>query len=165
MRKMVLFAAAFSLAAPLAFLAPGTASATTCSPTQTGKQCDGQSPTGTGCSVGAYTAEQVTAYDSGYEIGWVQLRYSPACRTVWAKVLALYPSPVINGIQTYSGGVIHRNSDNVEISCPTVNFNTGDNGWECETNMLYDASVTSFAKGILMDPRIDNYKTWDTLSY
>jgi hypothetical protein len=142
MRKLMVVAGAFSIAMPLTFLIPGTASAATCS----GYGCDGVSATASGCSSDAYTAEQVNVYDShesGIELGYVQLRYSPSCRTVWAKT--------VNFNEGYVAAVVHRNSDGVTESCSGGTYSSSYGGWACQTNMLYDGNVTSYAWGELED--------------
>lgn len=47
---------------------------------------DGKSPVSTGCMNGAYPAWQGSVWRGGYgEIGWVQVMYSPSCKTNWVR--------------------------------------------------------------------------------
>jgi hypothetical protein len=60
-----------------------------------GAGCDGGWPVPSGCSAGAYTVFQVSRYDfTSRTTVTVQLRYSPGCRSVWAKI---YGSGAPNG--------------------------------------------------------------------
>jgi hypothetical protein len=52
-----------------------------------GAGCDGSYPVPSGCSIGAITLFQASGFD--FESGTiitVKLRYSPNCRSVWAKI-------------------------------------------------------------------------------
>jgi hypothetical protein len=49
--------------------------------------------------------------------------------------------------------VVHRNSDGAQESCAggSGSYSSGYGGYACQTNMLYDANVTSYAVGTLTD--------------
>jgi hypothetical protein len=65
----------------------GPASATPATRACLGAGCDGSWPVPTGCSNGAYTVFQASGYDFASRTRvTVQLRYSPHCRSVWAKL-------------------------------------------------------------------------------
>jgi uncharacterized protein DUF2690 len=46
-----------------------------------GDYCSGQDPETTGCSAGAYTVTSV-----GYNGGTLEVRWSPTCKTNWARI-------------------------------------------------------------------------------
>jgi hypothetical protein len=56
--------------------------------------CDGKDPSAEGCTAGAMTVEQediINVNGSSFtKLGTLKLRYSPACKTLWAKVTAAY---------------------------------------------------------------------------
>ncbi len=52
-----------------------------------GAGCDGSYPVPSGCSIGAITLFEVSGFDfTSRTTVSVQLRYSPSCRSVWAKI-------------------------------------------------------------------------------
>ena len=110
----------------LALLTPGTANAAT---------YDNKWPDETGCSNTA-----VTIYTVSQATGKLELRYSTACRTVWARI-TVYPNALIKDPQAW----VVRNSDGrnnggiVKISSP------GDGSIVAFSEMLNDAGVTSYA--------------------
>jgi len=106
--------------------------------------CDRQDPDvlGPHCNSDAWTVlsqELLGDFTHTPSGKYVLLRYSPSCRTVWAKIKDV-PGPTGNS----SGCTIwiHRNSDGTEIA-KTPLFGTQHNTiW---TEVLYDADVTSYA--------------------
>jgi hypothetical protein len=68
-------------AAGLPALSAGAAQAATCS----GYGCDNQDPVATGCDAGAYTVTSAPITYQGITYGTVELRWSPACQTNWAR--------------------------------------------------------------------------------
>ena len=77
-----LFMAAVLLAASLVGLTVATAApaaAVGC----WGDYCSGQDPESTGCSADAYTLAADESYGTG---AYVELRWSPTCKTEWARV-------------------------------------------------------------------------------
>jgi Protein of unknown function (DUF2690) len=151
----LLAALAIPLAAGAAFLVSPTASAATTSATVgcSGYGCDGTDPSSTGCAANAITAEQQTEYEangSGYAVGYVQLRYSKTCRTVWTRIIVFYAAP-----DGYEGiGTIYRNSDHNQVSCYayTNDYSISLGGYTCYTLQEYDGGVTSAAYASLYDP-------------
>lgn len=130
---------------------PGTSAArvvplVTCS----GHGCDGTNPDSTGCSAGAITASIASGTITNIFIGaaytvLVELRYSPTCRTVWARVKTNDPVATEQGI-------IHRNSDGRQAGCGPGTFPPIDGSlFGCFTTQLYDGGVTSSAEGIVTD--------------
>jgi len=106
---------------------------------------DGQDPHYNNCSATASTKASKPIYLQGNSsmgtIGHIQLRYSSACRTVWARV-------IITTEPTGDFAEINRNSDGAWQSC----YGGGDwqaslGGYSCYTPMLNDANVTSYAYG------------------
>jgi hypothetical protein len=99
---------------------------------------DGTDPTSTGCGNTAVTEKQVNVGPYG---AYVQLRYSTACRTTWAKLFnGNAGSP---GDCAASYAIIHRNSDGREYKAV---WGSGDSG-SIHTLQLNDAGVTSYAIG------------------
>lgn len=85
LRRMCAAFAAVAIAAGIGLFAQSTAAeaATYC-----GNVCNGKNPqtffvNGVYCATDAYTA--ASAYNASYGIT-LQLRYSPTCRTVWARI-------------------------------------------------------------------------------
>lgn len=105
---------------------------------------DGSDPNTTGC---ASTARTIYSLDlSGRAL--VELRYSTACRTTWARVTK-YSSDSSNctigatGMQfNCVSARITRKSDNQTYPC-----STRANERSCYTKQVNDAGVTSFARG------------------
>lgn len=157
LRRSSLGALVISMSALAAFLVPSAASATTdaaatvrCS----GSSCNNTDPASTGCSATATTVKEVEAYEadgSGIAVGYIDLRYSTACRTTWARFVAFYPSEdgEIDGAVS-----LVRNSDGRSESCQAYNtsFSSTLDGYTCYTDQLYDGGVTSYASGYVYDP-------------
>lgn len=155
MRRFSLVAVAMALAAGTAFLAPATASAATTAAAVScsGYHCDGTDPSSTGCAATARTVEEKNAYEangSGYEVGYVQLRYSTACRTVWARMVVFYPAA--NGYEGQASAF--RNSDHQNENCwaYTSDYSSSLGGYTCYTLQEYDGGVTSAAYATIYDP-------------
>lgn len=55
--------------------------------TCSGNGCNGLDPEQTGCAVGAYTVK-VSGGTVSFQTGSVELRYSPTCKTNWARVFS-----------------------------------------------------------------------------
>lgn len=105
---------------------------------------DGQDPVSSGCSAGATTVDSRGLFD-----GQVELRYSPSCRTVWARVTI--GSGSFNHSYSLWAEVI-RTNDWAYMSCTyggPGSFSNSTNGGEigCYTPMLDDAFMTSEATG------------------
>jgi hypothetical protein len=93
-----LIAGAITLTAIPIILAAATlpARAAGCS----GMSCDGQDPVQTGCVNGAYTVASDYIYESGVVIGRVDLRYSPTCKTNWARTISYIGPETIDAVIT-----------------------------------------------------------------
>ncbi len=109
-------------------------------------QYDNVNPEASSCKNTAKTVKSVNIYGSdfcnGKYLGTLDLRYSTACRTVWARVRAIanfYAPGDWEGAFCW----IHRNSDNKELRY-THRSSDGKTVW---TNMLNDKNVTSKAIG------------------
>jgi hypothetical protein len=103
---------------------------------------DNVNPETSACSNTAITALVANIYYGGSWVGSVELRYSTACRTVWARVNGPRGVP---GDSSGPTGFVHRNSDGRQLS--TSHCNSA--GTSCWSNMLNDAGVTSYAKGTI----------------
>lgn len=95
---------------------------------------------------------------NGKYLGTLELRYSTACRTVWARLRAIadfYEPGDWAGAECW----IHRNSDGRELRF-SHRSSDGKTVW---TNMLNDKNVTSYARGGIdsicgtIDKRTQNY--------
>lgn len=102
-----------------------------------GDYCSGQDPHGTGCDADARTLASDYSYGTPYA---VELRWSPTCKTEWARVSAhAWPGGdslgVVQPSTGYSQGYSSRNSDYVwsrMIYSPTrcVYAWWQDQGWD-----------------------------------
>ncbi|ONI92228.1 hypothetical protein ALI22I_05440 [Saccharothrix sp. ALI-22-I] len=103
---------------------------------------DGTDPSATGCAADAITARSDYGDINGVNRVFVELRYSPRCRTAWARMTSVnLPNCVVNA-DWCGGATVHRNSDGREYSCITPNGTHG-----CYTRQVNDAGVTSYARG------------------
>lgn len=110
-------------------------------PATSGYGWDGQFPDTTPCAASAKTVSQATIYNGNAVIGYVQLRYSTTCRTVWGKVIAYYNQGVgerADVTRAHPGG--HE-------ACTWTQYSSSDKGYVCFTRMLYDAGTYSEAYG------------------
>jgi hypothetical protein len=126
------------------------AHAATASVTCSGTGCDGKSPETTGCATGAgsYETAALSGTDptTGIPIsGLIELRYSPTCRTAWARI------QVYDTYPTSTEAQIFRSSGGSE-SCYILSYSSSLGSYTCYTAMLYDGGVTSYAIG-----EVDNY--------
>lgn len=65
----------------------GKASAVSCY----GDYCSGKDPEATGCSAGAVTVARNDEYYNA-KIRWIEVRWSPTCKTNWARINMMNPS-------------------------------------------------------------------------
>ncbi len=90
-RHYVMAALAMAICSAALLVSAHSAQAATCS----GYGCDGKDPAATGCSSGAETVKSkyievyVASKESEERVGRLDLRYSPSCRTNWARVTFL----------------------------------------------------------------------------
>ena len=167
LRKSLFAAFGLSLAAVIAVLVPSAASAATpavaaaatpaaaAAVTCSGSKCTNTDPASTGCSATAITAEQTEAYEangSGIPVGYVQLRYSTACRTTWARYVDFYPAPDSQELEGQVS-VIYSNQSKSEF-CQNYNtsYSSSLGGYTCYTDQLYDGGTTSYASAVMYDP-------------
>ena len=97
-----------------------------------GYTCDGKDPA-------VYCNDGVTVASTGVGPAYLELRYSPTCRSVWARISNAGYDPAS---QLAGWAQIHRNSDGRAYRCSVYSGSTG-----CYTMMLNDANVTSYAEG------------------
>ncbi|MFJ9908893.1 DUF2690 domain-containing protein [Streptomyces sp. NPDC101152] len=103
---------------------------------------DGQDPIASGCAASAITAEQNNIFiPSGIAVGVIQLRYSTACRTVWARVVSTVP----NGEAEV--GRNPPNSASQWCGGSNLQWSSTVGDYTCYTPMLNDANMTSYAYG------------------
>jgi hypothetical protein len=86
-----------TLAGAALFVAPSVeASASTQSVGCYGDYCSGQDPMGTNCAADAYTVASAGVYGT-YGQQYVEIRWSPTCKTNWAR--ANFPTGNIKAVQ------------------------------------------------------------------
>jgi hypothetical protein len=104
--------------------------------------CTGYAAAQTYCVDDAEIIYSVNIIDSttGTVVGNLQLKYSPSCRTTWARV--------VSGLGYGSEAEIISNSKaNLWLTC-----NGSDGvGVGCNTDMIDDADMTSYASGDVYD--------------
>jgi Protein of unknown function (DUF2690) len=152
-QKRSMLAMSAVAAVSLAILAPATAASAAPAVTCSGHGCDFTDPETTGCANTAITAESANIYVSGVKVGWIQLRYSTACRTVWARVV----SPKY----TNGGADVVPNTGGSSALCgPPLKYSSTAGGYSCYTAQIYDGGITSYAEGT-----VDGSPWYATLSY
>jgi hypothetical protein len=137
--KAAIPAIVFAAAAPLFFLVkvPLAQAATTCY----AGGCNGQLAANTTCAADSYVAEQANIIQPGGTtvIGNIQLKYSPSCRTTWARVIG-------NEGYTTDPPWAEAISSSSSIDDPTCT-GSGAPGTGCNTTMIDDLGLTSVARG------------------
>jgi hypothetical protein len=147
-RKYMLASATLALTASSVVIgvAPGADAATICS----GTGCQGYAAAQTQCAKDAEIIYSVNKYVGSTLAGNLQLKYSPSCRTTWARAV------------TYLDDEVKATdiSSNAVMPCQSA---VGQNG--CNTGMIYDAGITSHATAeVYYDDQLKNV-TWSTGSY
>jgi len=105
---------------------------------------DGSDPSSTGCASGATTVESATVKNANATFGTIELRYSTACHTAWARLTLNYTQSACG---TASAGYdcahayVVRNNDGRTYSCTISKGQT-----QCYTPMVYDKGLTSYAQ-------------------
>jgi hypothetical protein len=133
--------------------------ATACSPSSHGNWCNGTSPQLTGCAATGIRAPGVPVsyiYSGSTQVGYVELRFSTACRTTWARVFYLTGF----GSTSWIGAGIVRSDGTsydygVDDTCTMGQY--GDTF--CRDNVgpgvgvygyqVYDGGYTSYAMGFV----------------
>jgi hypothetical protein len=134
-QKIKLLVATATACATLLALTPGSAQATS------GYGYDGLWADQTSCANDVRTAKSTSVLTQGQLSavwGKIELRYSPSCRTVWARVT----TPTLPLTQAAS---VVRNSDGKYQRCDGRLWSSTLNSYYCITAMLYDGGVTSYA--------------------
>ena len=111
---------------------------------------NGVNPANTVCANDARTVQSARLTTSGGSRAIIELRYSPTCRTAWARISgASVPQP-----HDSSGGLarVQRN-DGLSYSCQAGSDGT------CFTAMVNDAGMRSHAYGE-DDTSITTYSAW-----
>lgn len=95
-------------AAALSLASPAQASAATQSVGCYGDYCSGQDPMATNCAADAYTVASAGVYGT-YGQQYVEIRWSPTCKTNWAR--ANFPTGNIKAVQEtgYTAGYGNSN--------------------------------------------------------
>lgn len=144
LRRYAGVAGALAVSTALTALGTGTAQAAA---------YDNTDPASTGCANTAQTVASAAIYDSSgtTELGYIELRYSTACQTIWARVTTF--NGYVPGDRGAADATIHRNSDAAEL---TASFSYAGQT-SVYTNQLNDSGVTSFAIGDIDDGVNFNY--------
>jgi hypothetical protein len=103
---------------------------------------DGSDPIATGCATGAITARSASGSRNGTVYVFVELRYSPRCKTAWARVTTKNMPNCVSTSSYCGQATVHRNSDGREYDCLTP---SGTHS--CYTAQVNDNGVTSYATG------------------
>jgi hypothetical protein len=111
---------------------------------------DGKDPIRAGCAGDARTvrAGAIRTHRTRKEVGLIELRYSPRCRSAWARITNYYR--YVPGDAHQGHGTVHRNRDGREYTCSPP----AGRRKSCYTRMVNDAGLTAYAKG-----EIDTYPT------
>ncbi|MGH8794697.1 MAG: DUF2690 domain-containing protein [Stackebrandtia sp.] len=136
-RRVVVVAAAALVLLALGFARPVEAS------------WHGLDPAGTDCVADARTEDSAAITFGEHRLGTIELRYSPSCRTAWARLsnhMTHVPAAAHAGYAE-----IVRNSDGSTYTCDSPH---GQNT-VCWTKMVNDSGVTSYAYG-----NVDPYPTF-----
>lgn len=112
---------------------------------------NGSDPIQTGC---ANDAKTVRSDDYGYGDAKLELRYSPSCRTAWARI-TLLSSDATKGYAR-----ITRDQDGVNYSC---DIPPGKRS--CYTLQVYDGGFTAHASGWYYMSEFDSWYELITGSY
>ena len=143
-KRLGVLVATTGTALALSGLLAGTASALT---------YDGQDPEASGCSSSAITAEQHALTYNGATIGWVQLRYSTSCMTVWSRI------ETTNSAWAKGDAEVVRNSPEASQGWgwpgKAVPWSSGNSAYSAWTPMLNDVDATSYANGCLINAADD----------
>jgi hypothetical protein len=104
---------------------------------------DGVDPISSGCAATAITAETASIRNAAHTgvIGYIDLRYSTHCRTVWGRVRTTATDSATAGLT--------RNSDSAHEYCGPSTWSSDLGAYSCYTPMLNDANVTSSASGAI----------------
>jgi hypothetical protein len=147
MRKAVISAIALAGVTPL-FLV-GTALRANAATSCLGSGCNGQIAANTTCVNDAFVAESANITKNGTVVGIIELEYSPSCRATWAR-----------GISNLGhGGLVEVNSNSSSTpdeNCPI----TGAAGTGCNTKMINDDTITSYAIGNIYDSSGNSYSAF-----
>jgi hypothetical protein len=129
---------AFAAVAPLVLLgtAPRANAATSCYESS----CAGLQAASTTCVNDGEVIYQVNIHDGSAVVGNVELKYSPSCRVTWARVISNLP-------YGEDAQIASNNNPNLWATC-TGNHTAGTG---CNTPMINDANMTSYAFGDLYD--------------
>jgi hypothetical protein len=96
--------------------------------------CTGLAAASTTCVDDAEIIYTTDIYDGSTLVGNIELKYSPSCRTTWARVASKYDY----------GGWARIQSNNSETLYEYCEGSTG-----CNTDMIDDANLTSYATGLV----------------
>lgn len=96
-RVMSAILAAFAVMSIAEISTAGTASAVSCY----GDYCSGQDPQASGCANDAYTVASRPFANTG---GVLELRWSPTCKTNWARLSTTWVNPTPNALYVVQGG-------------------------------------------------------------
>lgn len=102
--------------------------------------CTGQDPDKTGCSYGAYTLWESNVYRSQLIIGLIELRWSPTCKTKWARLTRS------DGLNSFSMATTVWRGDGVSY---TTTLSNNSKIW---TKQVYAPTSCAYAYGRIYHP-------------
>ncbi|MEV6115855.1 DUF2690 domain-containing protein [Streptomyces sp. NPDC052109] len=105
---------------------------------------DGSDPSSSGCAGGATTVETATVRNGRAMLGTIELRYSTACHTAWARLTLNHrQSACGNASAGYecAHAYVTRDNDGRSYSCTISQGQT-----QCYTPMVQDKGMTSFTQ-------------------
>jgi hypothetical protein len=151
-KSTVLISAALSLsvfgAVGVAATTPAASAAVTCS----GDGCNKTSPEATGCANDGETIFSTNLMGNGLIVGLIQLRYSPTCRTAWARIY---------DFDTTSGWAeVIRAPQGPNLRCNET-YNAALDEYTCYTDQWNDANPDeAFAEGQTAASSVGVTATW-----
>lgn len=110
---------------------------------------DGQYASNTSCNKDAVTkaSANINSAAWGTRVGYIELRYSPSCRTTWARLTSLLTYDPYN--LGAASAAITRNNDGKKYWCSIPANVTAP--VKCNTPMVNDKNMSSFAQGWIDD--------------
>jgi hypothetical protein len=113
---------------------------------------DRTDPAGTGCAQGAVTHGHVDINSGGTKVAVVELRYSPSCRTAWARITSSTTVCQKSGAACGNAWVVRDSENGLKLSgrsdlAPSCPAKTGYRG--CYTLQVDDAGHKSIARGCM----------------
>lgn len=101
-----------------------------------------------GCGTYSPLSAYINAYGTNIHYGSIFLEYDSCTRNVWTYATDYVTCMVTDGCVT---GYITRNSDGAQRVCQSDLYGATYTQETCSTGQLYDANVTSYSSGTVLD--------------